>query len=119
MIEVRPFETLGRADHGWLKANHHFSFAHYFDPSRMSHGALRVWNDDEIAPGGLETFVAGIADGFAPLLQLLGEAAPGGAPRQRMAETAIRHGRGSVSADGTRARLHSAVRKSFWAPHAV
>ncbi|MGD9263879.1 MAG: pirin family protein, partial [Methyloceanibacter sp.] len=50
MIEVRPFETLGRADHGWLKANHHFSFAHYFDPSRMSHGALRVWNDDEIAP---------------------------------------------------------------------
>jgi redox-sensitive bicupin YhaK (pirin superfamily) len=50
MIEVRPFETLGRADHGWLKANHHFSFAHYFDPNRMSHGALRVWNDDEIAP---------------------------------------------------------------------
>jgi redox-sensitive bicupin YhaK (pirin superfamily) len=50
MIEVRPFETLGRADHGWLKANHHFSFARYFDPERVSHGALRVWNDDEIAP---------------------------------------------------------------------
>ena len=50
MIEVRPFNTLGHADHGWLKANHHFSFARYFDPKRMSHGAIRVWNDDEIAP---------------------------------------------------------------------
>jgi redox-sensitive bicupin YhaK (pirin superfamily) len=50
MIEVRPFETLGGADHGWLKAKHHFSFARYFDPKRVNHGALRVWNDDEIAP---------------------------------------------------------------------
>jgi redox-sensitive bicupin YhaK (pirin superfamily) len=51
MIERRPFETLGSADHGWLKAKHHFSFARYYDPERMGHGALRVWNDDEIAPG--------------------------------------------------------------------
>ena len=50
MIDVRPFATLGGADHGWLKAKHHFSFASYYDPARMSHGALRVWNDDEIAP---------------------------------------------------------------------
>ncbi|GFO82416.1 pirin family protein [Methyloceanibacter sp.] len=50
MIEVRPFDTLGTADHGWLKAKHHFSFARYFDPKRTNHGALRVWNDDEIAP---------------------------------------------------------------------
>lgn len=50
MIEVRPFDTLGAADHGWLKAKHHFSFARYFDPKRTNHGALRVWNDDEIAP---------------------------------------------------------------------
>ena len=50
MIEVRPFAGLGGADHGWLKAKHHFSFANYFDPSRMGWGALRVWNDDEIAP---------------------------------------------------------------------
>jgi len=50
MIEVRPFATLGAADHGWLKAKHHFSFARYFDPKRTNHGALRVWNDDEIAP---------------------------------------------------------------------
>jgi quercetin 2,3-dioxygenase len=50
MIELKPFAKLGGADHGWLKAKHHFSFADYHDPSNMSHGALRVWNDDEIAP---------------------------------------------------------------------
>jgi quercetin 2,3-dioxygenase len=50
MIELRPFENLGGADHGWLKAKHHFSFAGYYDPTNVSHGALRVWNDDEIAP---------------------------------------------------------------------
>ena len=50
MIEVRPFAKLGGANHGWLKAKHHFSFARYYDPERLGHGALRVWNDDEIAP---------------------------------------------------------------------
>lgn len=50
MIERRPFAALGGADHGWLKARHHFSFASYLDPQRMNWGALRVWNDDEIAP---------------------------------------------------------------------
>ena len=49
MIDVRPFRTLGHADHGWLNARHHFSFANYHDPSRMGWGAIRVWNDDEIA----------------------------------------------------------------------
>jgi quercetin 2,3-dioxygenase len=51
MIERRPFESLGGANHGWLNAKHHFSFANYYDPKRMSWGALRVWNDDEIAAG--------------------------------------------------------------------
>lgn len=51
MIERRPFSTLGGADHGWLNAKHHFSFAGYHDPRRMGWGALRVWNDDTIAPG--------------------------------------------------------------------
>lgn len=51
MIERRPFAALGGADHGWLKAKHHFSFADYYDPKRMSWGNLRVWNDDEIAAG--------------------------------------------------------------------
>jgi redox-sensitive bicupin YhaK (pirin superfamily) len=50
MIELRPFDSLGGANHGWLNAKHHFSFASYHDPKRMSHGSLRVWNDDEIAP---------------------------------------------------------------------
>jgi redox-sensitive bicupin YhaK (pirin superfamily) len=49
MIDIRPFRTLGAADHGWLNARHHFSFANYHDPSRMGWGAIRVWNDDEIA----------------------------------------------------------------------
>ncbi len=49
MIEKRSFAALGGADHGWLKARHHFSFANYYDPNRMGWGALRVWNDDEIA----------------------------------------------------------------------
>jgi len=49
MIDVRPFSTLGGANHGWLNAKHHFSFANYYDPARMSWGRLRVWNDDEIA----------------------------------------------------------------------
>jgi quercetin 2,3-dioxygenase len=50
MIDVRPFASLGGADHGWLKAKHHFSFADYHDPDRVNWGALRVWNDDQIAP---------------------------------------------------------------------
>ncbi len=51
MIERRPFESLGGANHGWLNARHHFSFANYYDPARMNWGSLRVWNDDEIAAG--------------------------------------------------------------------
>ncbi|HVC56437.1 MAG TPA: pirin family protein [Stellaceae bacterium] len=51
MIERRPFAGLGREKLDWLDTRHHFSFAHYRDPARMGWGALRVWNDDEIAPG--------------------------------------------------------------------
>src|ERR1700743_236531 len=50
MIELRPFAKLGGADHGWVKAKQHFSFRSHYDPHNMGHGALRVWNDDEIAP---------------------------------------------------------------------
>ena len=50
MIELRPFASLGAANHGWLDAHHHFAFAEYRDPSRTNWGNLRVWNDDIIAP---------------------------------------------------------------------
>jgi len=56
MITIRPFAGLGHADHGWLNARHHFSFADYHDPERMGWGAIRVWNDDEI----------GASQGFPP-----------------------------------------------------
>ncbi len=49
MIDIRKFDSLGHADHGWLDARHHFSFADYYDPARMGWGAIRVWNDDKIA----------------------------------------------------------------------
>jgi redox-sensitive bicupin YhaK (pirin superfamily) len=49
VIERRPFASLGGANHGWLDAKHHFSFASYNDARRMGWGALRVWNDDTIA----------------------------------------------------------------------
>jgi hypothetical protein len=48
MITYYPHDSLGKADHGWLKTSHHFSFAHYYNPARMGFGALRVINDDWI-----------------------------------------------------------------------
>ena len=41
----------GAADHGWLQAKHSFSFANYYDSEKVQFGALRVLNDDIIAPG--------------------------------------------------------------------
>jgi redox-sensitive bicupin YhaK (pirin superfamily) len=51
MIERRPADRLGHFEFGWLDTRHHFSFGDYRDPQRMGWGDLRVWNDDEIAPG--------------------------------------------------------------------
>lgn len=51
MIDVRPFNTLGAFRNEWLNAHHHFSFGGYHDQARMGLGRLRVWNDDEVAPG--------------------------------------------------------------------
>jgi redox-sensitive bicupin YhaK (pirin superfamily) len=56
MIEHRPFASLGHEKLEWLDTHYHFSFAGYRDPQRVQWGSLRVWNDDEIAPG----------QGFAP-----------------------------------------------------
>ena len=51
MIDIRRFSDLGTFQNEWLDAHYHFSFSQYYDPNRMSHGKLRVWNDDTIKPG--------------------------------------------------------------------
>ncbi|MBL4827922.1 MAG: pirin family protein [Spongiibacteraceae bacterium] len=56
MIRHHSYNELGKANHGWLKSRHHFSFANYYEPSRMGFGLLRVINDDWVEPGA----------GFAP-----------------------------------------------------
>lgn len=50
MLTHYPFNQLGKANYGWLKTKHHFSFARYYNPKRMGFGALRVINDDWVAP---------------------------------------------------------------------
>ena len=50
MITHHKHDDLGGANHGWLNARHHFSFASYRDPAKMSFGELLVINDDVIQP---------------------------------------------------------------------
>ncbi len=47
---IHKADSRGSANHGWLQANHSFSFANFYDPERTQFGALRVLNDDLIAP---------------------------------------------------------------------
>jgi redox-sensitive bicupin YhaK (pirin superfamily) len=50
-IVLHKADTRGKADHGWLKSYHTFSFANYYNPDRMHFGVLRVLNDDQVEAG--------------------------------------------------------------------
>ena len=112
MIEHRPRHTLGRADHGWLNATHHFSFADHHDPKRMGWGALRVWNDDEIAaesgfpphPHAEMEIITYVRDGAVTHQDSLGNKGRtvAGDVQVMSAGTGIRHAEYNLESDTTR-----------------
>jgi quercetin 2,3-dioxygenase len=112
MIDIRPFNSLAAANHGWLDAKHHFSFAGYHDQARMGWGSLRVWNDDTIAAGAgfpmhphrdmeIITFVREGAISHEDSLGNRGRT-PAGDVQVMSAGTGIRHSEFNAEAETTR-----------------
>ncbi|RJF90467.1 pirin family protein [Sphingomonas cavernae] len=112
MIEKRSFESLGHADHGWLNARHHFSFANYYDPARMGWGSIRVWNDDEIGansgfpphPHADMEIITYVRDGAITHQDSMGNQGrtEAGDVQVMSAGTGVRHSEYNLEADTTR-----------------
>jgi hypothetical protein len=114
MIDIRPFASLGHADHGWLNARHHFSFANYYNSRRTEWGAIRVWNDDEIAA----------RSGFPPHphsdMEIITYVREGAITHQDSRATApAASSPWRVASKGTPTRLGSTRPRGSWAPRST
>ena len=111
MLSLRPATDRGHFDHGWLNTYHTFSFADYYDPQHMGFRALRVMNEDRVAPGqgfgmhGHRTWRSSryVLSGRFEHRDSLGngEVLRPGEFQRMSAGTGIRHSEFNPSADGT------------------